>query len=644
MIKSNYRPEIDGLRAVAVLSVVFYHVGGAQIFSGGFVGVDVFFVISGYLITRLIKAEVESDTFSYSNFYVRRARRLFPAFFATLLLSFLAAFLWFSPDHLERFGGALVHAIMSVSNFYFWQESGYFDISSEFKPLLHTWSLSVEEQFYMFWPLLLVFLLTRRSQWALTVLLILAGVSLGASEWLISNNTPETAFFLTPFRVYEFAIGASIVWFERYRLNQEWLYNLLCLAGLSLIAASVFTFTIDTRFPGVSALVPSLGTALVIYSGSSFVGRTLLGNRACVRIGLISYSLYLTHWPIYVFYRYVTFDTLDTLQIIIIVALSLVMAELLYRYVETPFRKTNRDKAKLSATAFGLLCSLLALVITLPAATAWSKDGWPWRVANDLQELVAIGDKVTKEETLTWGQGSCYIGGPFTDREETFPEDFDFRNCFGFDDAKPNIVILGDSNAAHIMHGLIEAYPEIRFIQVTAASCRPIFNWGDKHNCSQMIAFTLTKYLPKYRNEIDAVVFMGRWFGKSDTFLRLADTVERVNKEVGIPIIVVGDQPELKSGLVTLASKFGRVHGLTSYLEEHRVKYENTSNLRLKELIGENASFVDFHDMLCQSQCEYFINGELKSPITKDGNHYTPEGAIHLANKLKAKGFLSEYF
>lgn len=643
MNKSNYRPEIDGLRAVAVLSVVFYHVG-TQIFSGGFVGVDVFFVISGYLITRLIKAEVEVGTFSYSNFYLRRARRLFPAFFVTLLLSFLCAFLWFSPDHLERFGGALLHAVMSVSNFYFWQESGYFDISSDFKPLLHTWSLSVEEQFYMFWPLLFVFLLTRKPRWVPAALFILASVSLGMSEWLISNSRPETAFFLAPFRVYEFAIGASIVWIEKYRFKQAWLYELSTLAGLTLIAGSVFIFTMETEFPGVNALIPSIGTALVIFSGSSFVGRTFLSNRACVRIGLISYSLYLVHWPIYVFYRYVTFEALDGWQMAMVVVLSLAAAELLYRYVETPFRKSSKQKPKLSAPAFGLLCSLLALVISLPAATAWSKDGWPWRYAGDMQAIIEIGDKVTKDDVVTWGLGSCYIGGSFAPKMQVFPDDFDVRNCFGIDDAKPNIMIIGDSNAAHLMHGLIQTYPEVHFVQVTAASCRPIFNWSNKHNCSKMIDFALNIYLPRYRSDIDAVVFMGRWYGKDATLLRLADTVAQVKKNIDMPIIVVGDQPELKSGLVTLASKFGRVHGLTAYLEEHREKYDVTSNLRLKELIGENASVVDFHDILCQEQCDFFANGELKSPITKDGNHYTPTGALYVANKLKVGGFLSEYF
>ena len=162
---SNYRPDIDGLRALAVLCVIFYHLG-FESFSGGYVGVDVFFVISGYLITNLIVDEVkETKSFNFANFYVRRARRLFPALFFTCLLSFIFAFLLFSPLHFDRFGGALTSTMMSISNFFFWNESGYFNASSDFKPLLHTWSLSVEEQFYFLWPATLVFLLIRASKW-----------------------------------------------------------------------------------------------------------------------------------------------------------------------------------------------------------------------------------------------------------------------------------------------------------------------------------------------------------------------------------------------------------------------------------------------------------------------------------------------
>ncbi len=204
----GYRPEIDGLRAVAVLLVIFFHYQ-FSIFGGGYVGVDVFFVISGYLITRLIKDQVEGGNFSITSFYVRRMRRLFPALFFTLIITTLAAFLLFSAEHLERYGQSLIYALISVSNFFFWQEAGYFDLNAIVKPLLHTWSLSVEEQFYLIWPgLLLLLFYPKKSSLALLGLAIVAVGSLYLSESFLSSD-PKAAFFLMPLRAFEFCIGGG---------------------------------------------------------------------------------------------------------------------------------------------------------------------------------------------------------------------------------------------------------------------------------------------------------------------------------------------------------------------------------------------------------------------------------------------------
>ena len=265
--------------------------------------------------------------------------------------------------------------------------------------------------------------------------------------------------------------------------------ELVTMTGLALVFYAVFGFNSETPFPGLSALIPCLGTALVIWAGDSRVARALLSNRMMLRIGLISYSLYLAHWPLYVFYRYQTFDALNGYDMAIVVISSIAIAELMYRYIETPFRRPAKERKSFSAPAFGFSCAMLALLICLPAATAWSKGGWPWRGSSDIQELVAVGDKVTKEDVLTWGLGECYIGGSFAPKMQYFPDDYDVRNCFGIDDEKSNIMLIGDSTAAHLIHGLKQVYPEVRFIQVTAASCRPIFNWPGKHNCAKMVDF-----------------------------------------------------------------------------------------------------------------------------------------------------------
>src|SRR5688572_16591631 len=210
----RYRRDIDGLRAIAVMSVVLYHYAPGT-FPGGFVGVDVFFVISGFLITRLIHDAVIANNFSFADFYLRRVRRLFPALLFTLLASTLAAILFLSPNHLTQYGGSLVSAIFSVSNFYFWRQSGYFDAAADTKPLLHTWSLSVEEQFYLVWPAVLVLLLTKTPRLPLLVVVGALGIASVylAERWL--ETDPSAAFFLAPARVIELASGAALVVLNR---------------------------------------------------------------------------------------------------------------------------------------------------------------------------------------------------------------------------------------------------------------------------------------------------------------------------------------------------------------------------------------------------------------------------------------------
>ncbi|MBI5664126.1 MAG: acyltransferase [Nitrospirae bacterium] len=410
----KYRPDIDGLRSVAVLSVLLFHAGFKH-FSGGFVGVDVFFVISGYLITRIIHDEVlETKTFNFSNFYVRRARRLFPALFFTLALSGIFACLLLSPDYLKRFAGSLIWAIASVSNIFFWRESGYFDADSGFKPLLHTWSLGVEEQFYLVWPVLFVFLLLKAPKFTALITVFIAGVVsfylnhvfLGGELSVLSKLSPGVAawfadgasaiFYLMPFRVFEFAVGASLVWLIKYQPKNKMLLEPLVAIGLAMIAYAVFTYTEDTVFPSYNALMPCIGAALVIYSGTArHVGR-LLNNPAAVGVGLISYSLYLVHWPIIVLYRYYKLDRLTFREQWIIMAVCIIAAVLMYRFVERPFRR--RTNTSLSPRRFGTVCVMSALVIILPASVLRANNGWESRFNNksafiSIDEITTAGEK-----------------------------------------------------------------------------------------------------------------------------------------------------------------------------------------------------------------------------------------------------------
>jgi peptidoglycan/LPS O-acetylase OafA/YrhL len=367
-----HRKDIDGLRAYAVIPVVLFHVGAYR-FRGGFVGVDVFFVISGFLITRLILEQVKAGEFSLAAFYGRRIRRLFPALWVTILLSMIAAFLLLSPTDFQSFGGSALYSIIPASNIWFWSDTGYWSNSKYAKPLLNLWSLGVEEQFYLFWPAFLIAVFAWLRKWMSFTVLLASVASLAAAQSLLANH-PDTVFYWMPFRIFEFGIGAALLWLPQLG-NRAVLIPLL-LSGLGLIAAPVLTYTPATPFPGATALVPCLGAALAIYAGQApFAGR-LLDNPLALGIGKISYSLYLVHWPIIIFWRYYTFRVPAFQEKIGLIAASLLVAMAMYFFVEQPFRRGKR----LSLGAFAVVSAGLAVLVALPAHSIFSSGGWEWRL------------------------------------------------------------------------------------------------------------------------------------------------------------------------------------------------------------------------------------------------------------------------
>ncbi len=331
------RADIDGLRALAVVPVVLYHFHVAP-FGGGYVGVDVFFVISGFLITGLIHAEMRSGEYSLAAFYERRARRILPALFAVVAAAAVAALFLLFPADLRRFGESVAATALFVSNFDFWQQSGYFDAGAEAKPLLHTWSLAVEEQFYLLFPLLLGLFRSAGRRGLLLLAGGLALASFGFGLWAV-RAYPAMAFYLAPARVWELMLGAILALAEVPR-PPRWIAEALSLLGLALLAVAVFAFSPDTPMPGANALLPCLGAALLIYANGA--GDTLaargLSLRPMVFAGLISYSLYLWHWPVFVFARYLRVAPLGAAETLALIALSVGLAVLSWRFVERPFR------------------------------------------------------------------------------------------------------------------------------------------------------------------------------------------------------------------------------------------------------------------------------------------------------------------
>jgi peptidoglycan/LPS O-acetylase OafA/YrhL len=364
----KYRPDIDGVRAIAVLSVLSFH-AKVDGFSGGFVGVDIFFVISGYLITSIIAKDRNLGRFSFLSFYERRMRRIFPALFSVIFFCTLASATLFAPIDFMTFGKSMVASTCFVSNIFFLRSTGvdgYFGDSSNLQVLLHTWSLSVEEQFYLLFPAL-VLLLTRSAKgWVTQSLSLLTGISFLVNIWLTLHSQPR-AFYTLPPRAWELLIGSLLAIKAAPPLRRRLFREIAGTAGLGLIACAVTLFTKDTTFPGFSALVPCFGAWLIIYAGEegSSCVKTILSFPPLVFIGVISYSLYLWHWPLIVFSQYFAAGDLNGAETVGVILSSLLVAFLSFEFIESPFRGRDSTFSRRQIFTFGLAASMVSIMFGL---------------------------------------------------------------------------------------------------------------------------------------------------------------------------------------------------------------------------------------------------------------------------------------
>jgi len=497
-----YRPEIDGLRAVAVLGVLAYHAAG--IVPGGFAGVDVFFVISGYVITSVIAAELRRGDFTIARFYERRIRRIAPALLATILATTIGAAIFLLPADLISFGKSAVAATLMVSNIGFWLKAGYFDAAMQSKPLLHTWSLGIEEQFYLFYPLLLAWLWRRRRTAVAPVLAGLFVVSLAAGV-VATDALPSAAFYLAPFRLWELLLGGLIALRPVRRLEGAG----AAAVGALMIAAAFTFYGGATAFPGAAALLPTLGAALVI-NGTSKGGLVarVLSAPPLTFVGKISYSLYLVHWPLIVFIEYRQGAELGPWQAAGVAALSILLAALSWRFVEQPFRRPEKfgsRRALYSAGAAGAAICCLAggvLVVT---------HGLPSRLPEPvLAAYSAHGDR--------WNEERCFIdtdgsGGPT-------PAEIRAGKICAFgpaDRTTADFLIWGDSHAHAIAPGILAAAKRFgaRGYFVGAGSCPPLRDFdtvGVRPSTERRCAETNAAVLDFLRtHKVGAVFMVARW-------------------------------------------------------------------------------------------------------------------------------------
>jgi len=537
----RYRADIDGLRAVAVLAVVAFHAGLWPV-TGGFVGVDVFFVISGYLITSLIVQDLEQGAFSLKRFYERRIRRIFPALFTVLAACALIAFLVFSPADMHLFSRTLTATALFVSNFFFASRTDYFDAPLDTHPLLHTWSLAVEEQFYIVFPLILLLTFRFGRKVWIGAIGALFAVSLAISVWL-TNTDPAAAFFVTPTRAWELMLGALLAAGAVPAIHNRVAREIAALAGIGLIGFAVFTFSPETPFPGFAALAPCVGAGLLIQSaghGTQSAVSRVLSLKPIVFVGLISYSLYLWHWPLLVFARYVNFGPLGTVEIVGIVAASFLLATLSWAFVEQPFRRKGTPIGR--PVLFRAAAAAVLVTVALAGLGTWT-DGflrlYPAKIVSVLDAASVLDrDKELKSCPRRAPAEACVFGAP----------------------VKPTYAVWGDSHALVLLRaiGEIAAQHGKSIKAYVRSGCPPVADLNRKGRPCAPYSNAVLESLESSK-DIDTVILISRYSqdvkpaeGRFDTATagdqplarQLKITVDRL-RQAGKTVVLVYPTPDL---------------------------------------------------------------------------------------------------
>ncbi len=620
----RYRREIDGLRAVAVIPVILFH-AGFTIFSGGYVGVDIFFVISGYLITSIIISELEQGKFSILRFYERRARRILPALFFVMLFCLPFAWMWMLPSQFEDFSQSLVAVSVFASNIQFWRESGYFAATSEEKPLLHTWSLAVEEQYYMLFPIFLILLYRFGRSPVFYSIIAISIISLLLSEWGWRNK-PSANFYLVPTRVWELLAG-SICAFLQFGKTQK-SNNAFSALGLAMIVFALFFYDESTPFPSAYALAPVVGTALIIMYGArgTWVAQ-LLSLKGFVGIGLISYSAYLWHQPLFAFARIRSLYAPEQWLMLLLAFTSLVLAYFGWRYVEHPFRKRTAPVWQSQRAIFTLsVCGMVFFLVV----------GFVGHINNGFKHRF---EKLLKGDVnhLEFHQ---YIDEKYVDCEPTriAEEALDwsgFLRCKQSRKGAADWVILGDSHAEHLFLGLVEANPSKNIVYYIFGGKPYLGN----EQFGEIFDVLINSKKPK--KILLTMHYVDRLKSPTELFREFGFVVERL-KSVGHDVVLIGDIPsyEIHPAQCLYGKSIAQVGSycsmLKSVFDAQKIIYEE-SLTRLSN--SENIKYFAIDAPLCShSTCSMILEDTI---LYRDSGHLNIPGSILVGTYLT--NLLTEY-
>jgi len=608
---AQYRPDVDGLRAIAVMLVLNYH-GFVQAMPGGFVGVDVFFVISGFLITGIIARDLEQQRFSLATFYVRRIRRIFPALVVVLCAVLLLGWLWMLPAAFAQLGSDTFASAAFLANIALLLQSGYFDVESSKKPLLHLWSLGIEEQFYLVWPPILMLAVRMRLS------IVTVAASLGIASFVLNvaliGSNPVATFYLPFTRAFELLLGAVLACRWNAVSQSEAASNWRAWLGIALIAAAAVFLDSHSAFPGWWALLPVVGTALLISAPSSWLCRRVLSNPALVWIGLISYPLYLWHWPLLVFFANIKFAPLTLIERELILLATVPLAWATYRFVEMPIRFGKPSPRRIAG-----LCTAMVLVAFAGGAVLWGR-GFAFRLPAEIRGLAAV-----PERQPAWRYHECLLD---LSRETAFAEQCVDKN------RRPLILVWGDSTAAALMPGLRKAQETRNFgiAQYTSSSCIPAVgaDIAGNPNCRAINdkVFSIVRDLKP-----DVVLLHGTWQEHMD---KVAGTVALLKQQTGARVVVLGGVPFWRRGLPSEALRYYMLrHSLVPVHYKGDIARDGWDAVLREKLVPLGAEFISAREVLCNVDGCLTRTGDSAADLsTSDQVHLTAGGSAYLVDAI----------
>jgi peptidoglycan/LPS O-acetylase OafA/YrhL len=639
-VTRDYREDIDWLRAIAVLAVVAFHFETPGVF-GGFVGVDIFFVISGFLITGIVQSELTTGTFSFAGFYERRVRRLLPALYAMVGLTAIPSLHYLLTSERAEFFRSVAAVATFTSNFFFWFHGGYFDHAAVEKPLMHTWSLAVEEQFYLVLPILLWALLRifHGRRFVLPSALGALGLlSFALSIWLMNTDHSANAFFMSPPRAWEFLIGGIVATPGLPVLRSVLAQKIARGIALVLLVIPIFSLRQGPGFPGFNALAPCIGAAMFIWSGIGVptVQRSRYSPLNIARFfGQISYSLYLWHWPLFAFVRFSKSSLiLSASDKIVLFAVTVAISYLSWRFVEQPFRRESLVPTRRAAIG---LAGLASAALLAGAACGVFLSRTPSDKDRAALQLEAYNDY---NFAPAYRYGRCFApaGGIFGDE------------CLGFAPDKINVLLWGDSFAAQYFHGLSRAIDPhaVKVLQATQPACMPTFDAGDQGSAScrdfagQMAAF-FGKHKP------DRVILAADWLEyarppRFDSMIAdLRKTIARLN-ELGISVVLLGPGVQFRSRLpsMLMRANLRQAHPRSDEFVLPEI-FALDSEMTAALPAHDHFSYLSVMDAVCPArQCQLLVSDGV--PISWDHAHLTAEGSEYVMERLTPSLALDDFW